>query len=89
MKDIQRGIVGGNPPATTTQQSCMRNSYFIKIESFLFPLSLANNPYAASAASSYPPAQQPSAPPTGGPLPAAPAGSKRISRCKHLNIDVF
>jgi hypothetical protein len=36
MKDIQRGIVGGNAPtttATTTQQSGMNNYYF-KIKSF-------------------------------------------------------
>jgi hypothetical protein len=35
MKDIQRGIVGGNTAPTTTQQSCMKNNYF-KIKSFLF-----------------------------------------------------
>jgi len=33
MKDIQRGIVGGNPAPSTTQQSGMKNDY-LKIKSF-------------------------------------------------------
>ena len=37
MKDIQRGIVGGNPVPATTQQAGMENDYF-KIKSYRFDL---------------------------------------------------
>ncbi len=51
---------------------------------FLF---LATPAYPPSGAPPYPQAQQPSAPPTGGPLPTTAPGQKKTTKRKYQIID--
>ena len=80
MKDIQRGIVGGNPAPTTTQQAGRRDSPLEIQHPRCFSVANVPHPTGASAPPPYPQSQQPSAPSTGGPPPTTTPGRKPLER---------